>query len=85
MRNYKSSDYAINKYSEGIVYKTANQIIEISLDDYLKANPAGQDRKQNNTKDFIFGKYKADTRCYSFNYWGKLHRKAGQAVYLFSF
>lgn len=39
MRNYKSSDYAINKYSEGIVYKTANQIIEISLDDYLKANP----------------------------------------------
>ena len=39
MRNYKSSDYGINKYSEGIVYKTANQIIEISLADYLKANP----------------------------------------------
>jgi len=39
MKNYKSNDYAINKYSDGIVYKTANQIIEISLVDYLKANP----------------------------------------------
>ena len=39
MKNYKSSDYGINKYSEGIIYKTANQIIEISLADYLKANP----------------------------------------------
>ncbi len=39
MKNYKNSDYAINKYSESIVYRTANQIIEISLADYLKANP----------------------------------------------
>lgn len=39
MRNYKDSDYAFNKYSNGIVYKAANEIIEISLDDYLKANP----------------------------------------------
>jgi len=39
MKNYKSSDYAVNKYSEGIVYKTANKTIEINLADYLKANP----------------------------------------------
>ncbi len=39
MKNYKGSDYAANKYSSGIVYRTANQTIEISLSDYLEANP----------------------------------------------
>ena len=39
MKNYKKNDYAINKYSSGIVYKTADQIIEITLSDYLEANP----------------------------------------------
>jgi len=39
MKNYKNSDYAVNKYSSGIVYRTVNQIIEISLSDYLEANP----------------------------------------------
>lgn len=39
MKNYKDSDYAINKYSKGIVYKTANQTIEINLEQYLKTNP----------------------------------------------
>ncbi len=39
MKNYKDSDYALNKYSSGIVYKFADQIIEISLNDYLTENP----------------------------------------------
>lgn len=39
MKNYKKSDYAINKYASGIVYRTADQIIEITLSDYLETNP----------------------------------------------
>lgn len=50
MKNYKSSDYAINKYSENIVYKTANQIIEISLSDYLEANPDKTEQDFNELK-----------------------------------
>lgn len=39
MKNYKKSDYAINKYASGIVYRTADKIIEITLFDYLETNP----------------------------------------------
>lgn len=39
MRNYKDSDYALNKYSEGIVYKFADGIVEVTLEDYLRDNP----------------------------------------------
>ncbi len=39
MRNYKDSDYALNRYSQGIVYKFADGIVEITLEDYLRDNP----------------------------------------------
>lgn len=39
MRNYQESDYALNKYSEGIVYKFADGIVEVTLADYLRDNP----------------------------------------------
>lgn len=39
MRNYRKSDYAINKYSPNIVYRFHNEIIEVSLEDYLKETP----------------------------------------------
>ena len=39
MKNYKDSDYALNKYSEGIVYKFADRIVEITLSAYLTENP----------------------------------------------
>ena len=39
MRNYKDSDYALNRYSKGIVYKFADGIVEITLEDYLRDNP----------------------------------------------
>ncbi len=39
MKNYKESDYALNKYSQGIVYKFADGIVEITLEDYLRDNP----------------------------------------------
>ena len=37
MQNYRKSDYAINKNSPNIVYRFHNEIIEITLEDYLKA------------------------------------------------
>lgn len=40
MKNYKNSDYALNKFSEGIVYHFADHIVEITLEDYLAENPS---------------------------------------------
>ena len=39
MKNYKDSDYALNKFSEGIVYRFADRIVEIAQEDYLAENP----------------------------------------------
>lgn len=39
MKNYKDSDYALNKFSEGIVYRFADRVVEITLEDYLTENP----------------------------------------------
>lgn len=39
MKNYKNSDYAQNKFSDGIVYRFADRIVEITLKDYLGENP----------------------------------------------
>lgn len=39
MFNYRDSDYALNKFSEGIVYKFADGVKEITLADYLRDNP----------------------------------------------
>ncbi len=39
MKNYRKSDYALNKFSEGIVYQFSDGTVEISLADYLRDNP----------------------------------------------
>ena len=39
MKNYKDSDYAANKNASGIVYRFANETVEITLEDYLRENP----------------------------------------------
>ena len=39
MKNYKDSDYALNKFSEGIVYRFADRVVGIKLEDYLTENP----------------------------------------------
>jgi len=39
MKHYKNSDYAINKFSEGIVYRFADGIVEVTLVDFLAENP----------------------------------------------
>lgn len=40
MKNYRKSDYALNKFSEGIVYQFSDGTLEISMEDYLRDNPA---------------------------------------------
>lgn len=39
MKNYWASDYALNRKSAGIVYRFADGVVEISLEDYLRENP----------------------------------------------
>ncbi len=39
MKNYRDSDYALNKFSKGIVYIFADEIREISFEDLLRENP----------------------------------------------
>lgn len=39
MKNYRESDYALNKYSQGIIYKFADGVVEVTLEDYLRDNP----------------------------------------------
>lgn len=39
MKNYRDNHYALNKYSEGIVYKFVDGIVEITLEEYLRDNP----------------------------------------------
>lgn len=39
MGKYQERDYAVNKFSAGIVYRFADGYIEITMEDYLKENP----------------------------------------------
>lgn len=39
LKNYRNSDYALNKYSNGIVYCFENKIVEVTMADYLRENP----------------------------------------------
>jgi hypothetical protein len=39
MKNFTDSDYAVNKNAEGIVYRFADETVEITLEDYLRENP----------------------------------------------
>jgi DNA-directed RNA polymerase specialized sigma24 family protein len=39
VKNFKNSDYALNKHSGGIVYRFADGIVEVTLTDYLAENP----------------------------------------------
>jgi hypothetical protein len=39
MKNFENNDYALNKHSEGIVYRFADETTEVTLEDYLVENP----------------------------------------------
>ena len=46
MKNYTDSDYALNKFSEGIVYRFADKTVVVTLAEYLAENT------DNTTEDF---------------------------------
>jgi hypothetical protein len=50
MKNYQDSDYAANKYANGIVYRFANQTVRVTLDDYLRENPGKTEADFNEIK-----------------------------------
>ena len=39
MKNYRDSDYALNKYSKSIVYRFADSVAEVTMEGYLRENP----------------------------------------------
>ena len=39
MKNYQENDYALNKYSKGIVYRFDDMTVTVMLEDYLAENP----------------------------------------------
>mgnify|MGYP000891201540 CR=1 FL=1 len=40
MKNYTDNDYALNKVNkEAIVYRFADEIVEVTIEDYLRENP----------------------------------------------
>lgn len=48
MKNYRDSDYAVNRYSDGIVYRFGDETIVVTFQDYLRANP---DRTESDFKE----------------------------------
>ena len=50
MKKYYESDYALNKYSPNIVYKFADGIHEVTLEQYLKNNPTKTEEHFNELK-----------------------------------
>lgn len=44
MRKYQNNDYAVNKFSKGIVYRFVDRYLEATLADYLKENPDKSER-----------------------------------------
>lgn len=64
MQNYRESEYAVNKFSSGIVYKFVNGTVEITLADYLRENPENTERDFDTLKrlsDHIY--YQQDRAC----------------------
>jgi len=59
MNDYRKSDYAVNKFSKGIVYRFNNKIVEVTLDAYLRENPDKTEADFIALKDFSDADYKA--------------------------
>jgi len=59
MKNYMDSDYSLNKNAKGIIYRFADQIVEISLEDYLRENP------DKTSADFVELKSLSDSDYYN--------------------
>jgi len=63
MKHYTNSDYALNKHSLGIVYKFADGIVEITLEDYLASNPAKTEADFEKLKVFSDNDYYSGDRA----------------------
>jgi len=63
MSNYQNSDYALNKFSEGIVYRFADEIVEVTLADFLKENPGKTEADFLALKEFSDSNYYEDDRA----------------------
>ena len=62
MKNFQDSDYALNKHSEGIVYRFADEIIEVTLADFLAENPGKTEANFAALKAFSDGDYRDQDR-----------------------
>jgi DNA-directed RNA polymerase specialized sigma subunit, sigma24 homolog len=52
MKNYRDSDYALNKYSDGIVYRFADTTVVVTPADFLVENPDKTVEDFNVLKDY---------------------------------
>ena len=57
MNQYLFSDYALNKHSDGIVYRFADGIVEVTLADYLADNPGKSEDDFRKLKEFSDADY----------------------------
>ena len=62
MKNYRESDYALNKFSEGIVYKFANETIELTMEDFLREIPGATEEDFLRWKAFSDNDYLVQAR-----------------------
>ena len=62
MNKYQNSDYALNKHSSGIVYRFADGIVEVTLADYLAANPGRDVEDFRKLKEFSDADYREQDR-----------------------
>ena len=63
MKHYTNSDYALNKYSEGIVYRFADGIVEVTLADFLAENPNKTEADFRALKEFSDGDYHGEVKA----------------------
>lgn len=61
MKNYKDSDYAINRYSKGIVYNFADGNNEITLEKFIEAHPELSEADFNTWKQWSNDDYENST------------------------
>ena len=73
MKNYLSSDYAANKYAQGIVYRFANETVEVTLEDYLRENPGKTEADFAELKALSDGIYEATDRVDYRQTWKNVH------------
>jgi len=62
MKNFTNSDYALNKHSDGIVYRFADRIVEVTLADYLAENPSKTEADFRALKEFSDRDYRERDR-----------------------